>query len=723
LDLSLDYQPGKLDLSNGFAGKASYRGQIFGIKDPEFPFNFRNGGFSLSDWALAKDGDGILDLAEAICKASASDGSCCGEIKGMKFDGVKTKFNFTMSLAQDISGDGTGILDAFSPEIKATAHMSFDVLVASQKITTIQVGDIEIRMSAPFSKDRLWTTLALTMKENAVRIGKEMLSHPEELAKVIALQNVSKWSKQAVKGLTCRKVKSKNLAKQAEAHANEKPTKIDIPIPPIATAVGLATAVVPGVPGPPPTLVAVASVAAASIAGGAAVSAVSTSTSILSSVLNVPLAVVGLPFGSKKKRKEEKAKSDPKNLVIDAASHNKDNGLAVETTPMDSNVRKEKVADEDQQSGEKEVTVKEKRSIDKGKQEDTPQIEEPKPVNDAEAPAHPTEPENSEGRKSDANSTSIDGSSAPTEGTSIPIEETSEIIEDTSAPAKDTSAVIEGLSASTKYVSVEVEECNEPIEETATSTTSIGYPSMAATTETPSPRYATSQFVELIQPIQDEITVIPNKAEDEAKTTAVVVTVDELKPAATKDPKAKLTSLRPKKSMREIFRRAVSFNSLKHSNMSAPAIIPVSTAVPIVRNGSFNSEAMEGWQLDAGGNEVKIVKHGLRGDRHKLISTVLLSSVSGVCLRQHMTTEVGKRYRLSLKLRYDINNDQGYFNVFVDGEYIVTHQSSKVEGRIYALGGSFVAQRPTALLEISMTSTWGTSMIFEVGGVCVESIG
>jgi hypothetical protein len=139
-------------------------------------------------------------------------------------------------------------------------------------------------------------------------------------------------------------------------------------------------------------------------------------------------------------------------------------------------------------------------------------------------------------------------------------------------------------------------------------------------------------------------------------------------------------------------------------------------------NGSFASGTTEGWQIDAGRNAIKVLKENQKTYKHKLVITVRRSSLSGVCLRQRLSTETGTKYRFKATLLYDIPGD-GFLNVMVDGRPIAKHASSSGHGRVFDVEAAFVSEKKGALLELEMKSPFGKMMVFEIGSVVVEAVG
>ncbi|KAF2397165.1 hypothetical protein EJ06DRAFT_164124 [Trichodelitschia bisporula] len=212
-EVQLTCTPGGASEGGEFAGKAKLTGSVFGVKNPEIPFTFSGDGFGLKDWGVARDGDGLLDLADAIMKGSEGDRSCsCGKLTGLVFEQVKTKFNFKLSFT---AGRGKGV----KVNVTARAAVAFDVSVKGKKVASIALGELSITVPAPFTKDALWTALGNAIKSSATEIGKTLLQHPQDLAAIIAVQSVSKYSNQLTSRLICRKVTPKNLLAHASSLA------------------------------------------------------------------------------------------------------------------------------------------------------------------------------------------------------------------------------------------------------------------------------------------------------------------------------------------------------------------------------------------------------------------------------------------------------------------------------------------------------------------------
>jgi hypothetical protein len=298
--LSLDYMPSPSSPDKSFAGLASYKGNLFGIENPSIPFNFENDKFGISQWKVPHDGGDSFDLAESLRQASATDHSPCGELAGLAMKGVSTKFNFSISLAQDKSG---GSKLAFI----ATANCTLDVLVAKKTTASIEIGQLEVVIAAPFKKDQFLNALVTSIKQNAVRIGEDLLKRPDDLAKIIALLNVDKFNKQVTQCLICRKVRPKNLVEHAaklieQDAANSESKSMH------AISLALGAVPVPGIP-LPGTLTAFATAAAALEAASLATTAVGTAGGLAGLLLSMPSKVIPLPaFGRRRDKAKEQYK-------------------------------------------------------------------------------------------------------------------------------------------------------------------------------------------------------------------------------------------------------------------------------------------------------------------------------------------------------------------------------------------------------------------------------
>jgi len=267
---------------------AKYKGTLFGIEKPQVQFKFGNNTFSIPAFGASHPGDGLFDLADSIVKASSTDKSCsCGDLAGLKLDGVKTKFAFNFSLSQDKSPTASRL------SLTATARVSLDATVHGKTAASVPLGEVVLTITAPFTKDSLTSALVAAIKTAAVHAGQEMLNHPDELAKVIALLSVSKYSKQVTSRLLCRKVRPKNLVDHAASLAEADASIIEKSA---SVAIGLIKAVplpVPGVP-LPKTLIAFAAAGAAVEAASIGFAAVGAASSLTGMLLALPLSLLGL---------------------------------------------------------------------------------------------------------------------------------------------------------------------------------------------------------------------------------------------------------------------------------------------------------------------------------------------------------------------------------------------------------------------------------------------
>ncbi|KAK3939490.1 hypothetical protein QBC46DRAFT_437238 [Diplogelasinospora grovesii] len=319
LHLHLDYQidSKSTEPSNCFSGMATYKGDLFGVHNPSIPFNSDgSGNFKLPNWEVCHDGDGLFDLADAIMKASVADKTCsCGALEGLEMDGVKTKFNFALSLAHDRKSAG----NTPNLAVVATASLSFGVLVGKTKAASLGLGQLQLSISAPFNKEQLGQSLVKSIKESAASVGKALLEHPEEFAKVIALINVKKFSKQLTQRLICRKVKPKNLVQHGLDFAEHDASLLLKGTSSALSLAHLALKVIPtpGLPIPGPgALAAYGTAFVAFEAAGAAVAAVGTVGSIVGLLLGLPLLPLSLlSLGKKRDKAKEEYKEAEKAIA------------------------------------------------------------------------------------------------------------------------------------------------------------------------------------------------------------------------------------------------------------------------------------------------------------------------------------------------------------------------------------------------------------------------
>ncbi|TLD31737.1 hypothetical protein E2P81_ATG07227 [Venturia nashicola] len=265
-------------------------------------------------------------------------------------------------------------------------------------------------------------------------------------------------------------------------------------------------------------------------------------------------------------------------------------------------------------------------------------------------------------------------------------------------------------------------------------------PSTATPTEQVEPK-ATPMISEHIpskatRPMIISSQTLPPRAEGFNKAATTTAATDDIRPiqSTTSDlgtnKRTRRKSLLPSKSMRNLLKRVSSFGNLKEQPLPSSTSRNLSTShsetavplPPLVMNGSFASGTTEGWQVDAGRNNVKVAKQDPLGYKNKLVVTVRRSSLSGACLRQRLATEAGSKLKFSLKLKYDLVGD-GVLSVVADGKTVARHQASSGQGEVFDVQGVFDGEERGTLLELQMKSPFGKMMIFEISAVVVEAIG
>jgi hypothetical protein len=315
--------------SNRFSGTVTYSGDLFGTHNPLVHFSFANDQFSLSDWKISHDGQGVFDVAESIMKASATDDKTCscGPLVGLELDGLKTMFNFNLSFRSSALQDSENQLS-----LTAISNVSVDISVGAKSAASVDLGSLQIVIPAPFKKDQLLSSLANCIQENVVRTGKRLLDHPDELAETILLLNVENFSKHVTKNLLCRNLKPKNLVKHALDLADVEATAL---LNKAVDVVDLASTAIPdpGLPIPGPATLAAYTAALTSFeALTTTMGAVSETGSLVGFLLGLalsPLPVLSLG----KKRDQAEAKRREAEAALNSARKSIEDALVLRGQP------------------------------------------------------------------------------------------------------------------------------------------------------------------------------------------------------------------------------------------------------------------------------------------------------------------------------------------------------------------------------------------------------
>lgn len=843
LNLSLEYRPNAQGSKNTFAGLATYKGKLFGIDTPPpIPFSFDGGGFGFSNLGVSHDGDEVFDLAESICKASEVDQCPCGKMTDLKFSGVKTKFNFSLSFEQ-------GKTEAFTKlAVKAMANCALDITVAKKRVTSIQLGALELPIAAPFKKEELIKSIINAIKESAIRIGKSLLERPEDLAKIIALMNVDKYSKQVTQCLICRKVRPKNLIHHAEKLAEAETTAVDL-------HVGKVFSLIPSIPIPgaplPGGLTTFMAASAALEAAQAPMAAVGAAGGLVGILLGAGLTIPMAALGKRRDKTEKKYKEAE--AILAKAKKGIEDSLVLKTSPTAKFLTKDlddtveidwskslsKAMDlskarvswalkfattndfNDSEANEfnvtngsftcvslnpkyiyvpkvfiwirARVTIEDKHTFtasqwSKAEASHIAQLHSPKSVklmvHDESVSAlrielpqpcgecqlqiigrspHGTDAVIYDKRISFHSKAMISVPITDLRETSVPQLQaalrrvssndtvarhsswiySTEILSTAAPPTElKAKAVERNINASWKQSGPATEdfviqiyrEDGRPVQILGQKLTSTQTGKREIELTIAEGKVGQDLFLQVHA--KAAANIVPLRAKSHVKIEAVSLPHQAPAPESIQtsadSKQAPIPTLEiEKKEATTVVVSSVDIDEITEERTQAllpkqkkndPAVT-VASIPPIIQNGDFSSGDTRGWVVDCGENKVEVVTPGFGGSGNKVVFTIPQNSSGSVWLFQCLSTEEGKTYKLKLKGMFkNTHHNEGYCTVSVDGQNLLSVQSTGHEESVWVNEAVFTAHGPKSGIALDIAATWGKSMIFELGGTEIEEV-
>ncbi|KAF2474463.1 uncharacterized protein BDR25DRAFT_340918 [Lindgomyces ingoldianus] len=222
--LRLSYKDSK------FAGEATYKGWLFGIENPKFDLSFSESGeCGTGDFTLLQNLPG-KDLAEGIKSASTRDKGCkCGQLE-LPLDDAECNVRFSLRLP---FADHRVSKELF----KLFAKVSVGISIGKFS-TTIDLGNLEVPIPFPISKESLPEALEQTTRKNLEKIGEQILRQKRKFAGLVGALIAKGLSKRTTEQLICRKVKSKELVKHAISTTLAVASVSGVAASAVSTAVG-----------------------------------------------------------------------------------------------------------------------------------------------------------------------------------------------------------------------------------------------------------------------------------------------------------------------------------------------------------------------------------------------------------------------------------------------------------------------------------------------------
>ncbi len=220
LETSFSYQPalGK------YAGKAKYKGEIVGVKEPSVSFTYSDSeGLRIVDWPLEPVLGSVLDYAKML--EEASEGKC-GKLVGLAFDkAISTSFSLELSQEGSISGG----------KLPLVLTGAYTVTVAGKQLFTLQLPPLQCSIKAPesFELEGIAAWVAEALVENAVSIGRSLLldsvGNQKALKILIAEFAVTSFAPELLTNLICREADADNVKQQTQETIDEQTKVIEDP--------------------------------------------------------------------------------------------------------------------------------------------------------------------------------------------------------------------------------------------------------------------------------------------------------------------------------------------------------------------------------------------------------------------------------------------------------------------------------------------------------------
>ena len=189
-----------------FFGQLTYHGNIGFMQNPSIGFEWsKQNGFKVTNWPAAGALTDAFDFFSKLKNYGA--GSKCGALVDLAFkESVQSKFDINVKLSK--ATDPTN----FFADIEITG--TYNVLLASTvKIASVPLPDIKVGIPRQdsFTLSDIPQFILKLFSDNADSIVKQIIDHPDRLAKIIGLSVLKTVTKKVLNTLLCRNVSKDSL--------------------------------------------------------------------------------------------------------------------------------------------------------------------------------------------------------------------------------------------------------------------------------------------------------------------------------------------------------------------------------------------------------------------------------------------------------------------------------------------------------------------------------